>query len=47
MYQAQQSTPGGPAGPDAEAPGGAEEAKPDADDVIDAEFVDADDKPKS
>ena len=47
MYQAQQSAPGGPAGPDAAAPGGSEEAKPDADDVIDAEFVDADDKPKS
>lgn len=47
MYQAQQSAPGGPAGPDAGASGDTPEAKPDADDVIDAEFVDADDKPKS
>ena len=47
MYQAQQSAPGGPAPPDADAPGGSEEAKPDADDVIEAEFVDPDDKPKS
>ena len=47
MYQAQQSTPGGPAGPDEGAPGETTEAKPDADEVIDAEFVDADDKPKS
>ena len=47
MYQAQQADPGGPAAPDADAPGDSEEAKPEADDVIDAEFVDPDDKPKS
>ena len=47
MYQAQQAAPGGPAAPDADAPGDSEEAKPEADDVIDAEFVDPDDKPKS
>ena len=47
MYQAQQSAPGGPTDPDADAPGGSEEAKPEADDVIDAEFVDPDEKPKS